>query len=83
MRGTEQQGSLSLEQYGSRKDLSSAEQALNKRLIFDLAMLERRILINAAVDLRLCYDLIGHSAASMSMQSQGAPAPPIVSMFDT
>ena len=83
MAGAESRGSLSPEQYGSRKDLSSAEQSLNKRLIFDLAMLQRRSLVDTAVDLKSCYDLIGHSAASLSMQSQGAPAPPVVSMLST
>jgi len=83
MRCAEEKGTLSPEQYGSRKDLSSAEQALNKRLIFDITMQDRRTLVDSAIDLRSCYDLIGHSAASLSMQSQGAPIAPVVSMFTT
>ena len=46
-------------------------------------MLERRTAVDTDVDLLSCYDLIGHAAASLSMKSQGAPAPPIVSMFTT
>ena len=36
MRAAELNGGLALEQYGSRKAHSAAEQALNKRLLFDL-----------------------------------------------
>jgi hypothetical protein len=75
--------SLSKEQYGSRKHHSSGIQALNHCLAFDLLRLERRNAVDTAVDLRSCYDLIVHAAASLSMQRQGVPAPSVVCMFTT
>ena len=83
MNGAKRWGTLTPENYGSQKDLSSEEQSLNKRLFFDLALLERRPAIDEAVDLMSCYDLVGHSACSLSMQSQGAPAAPVVSILTT
>ena len=81
MRMAEANGGISPEQYGSRKGRSSAEQALNKRLTFDILRQERRSAVDVSVDLRSCYDLVTHSAASLSMQRQGLPEQPIVCMF--
>jgi hypothetical protein len=83
MEMAERNGGLSKEQYGSRKDHSAGIQALNHCLAFDLLRLERRNGVDTAVDLRSCYDLIVHAAASLSMQRQGVPAPSVVCMFTT
>ena len=83
MEMAERNDGLSKEQYGSRKDHSAGIQALNHCLAFDLLRLERRNGVDTAVDLRSCYDLIVHSAASLSMQRQGVPAPAVVCMFTT
>ena len=74
---------IAREQYGSRKDHSADEQALNKRLTFDLIRLDRINSVDTAVDLRSCYDLVVHSGASLAMQRMGAPEEPIVCMFTT
>ena len=83
MSSAEERGSLAFEQYGSRRNLSSAEQSLNKVLVCDLFRLERCSAAICAEDLRSCYDLIAHAPATLSMRSQGAPAPPIHSMFSS
>ena len=83
MEMAERNDGLSKEQYGSRKDHSAGIQALNHCLAFDLLRLERRNGVDTAVDLRSCYDLIVHSAASLSMQRQGVPAASVVCMFTT
>eukprot|EP00978_Attheya_sp_CCMP212_P022811 scaffold68738_cov43-Attheya_sp.AAC.1 len=83
MEMAERNGTLSKEQYGSRKDHSAGIQALNHCLAFDLLRQERRNGIDTAVDLCSCYDLIVHAAASLSMQRQGVPAPAVVCMFTT
>jgi hypothetical protein len=74
---------LAREQYGSRKGKAAAEQALNKRLVFDILRQERRAAVDVAVDLRSCYDLVVHAIASLSIQRQGMPEQPIVCMFTT
>eukprot|EP00978_Attheya_sp_CCMP212_P000654 scaffold1295_cov57-Attheya_sp.AAC.3 len=79
----ERNGTLSKEQYGSRKDHLAGIQALNHCLAFDLLRQERRNGIDTAVDLCSCYDLIVHAAASLSMHRQGVPAPAVVCMFTT
>eukprot|EP00978_Attheya_sp_CCMP212_P003448 scaffold7138_cov69-Attheya_sp.AAC.6 len=83
MEMAERNGTLSNEQYGSRKDHSAGIQALNHCLAFDLLRQECRNGIDTAVDLCSCYDLIVHAAASLSMQQQGVPAPAVVCMFTT
>ena len=83
MEMAERNGSLSKEQYGSRKDHSAGIQALNHRLAFDLLRLEKRNAVDTAVDLRSCYDLIAHAVASLSMQRQGVPEASVVCMFTT
>ena len=74
---------LAPEQYGSRKAHSAAEQGLNKRLTYDLLRQERRSAVDVAVNLRSCYDLVVHSVASLALQRQGMPLPPLVCMFST
>lgn len=83
MRLAEAQGGIAREQYGSRKGHMPAEQSLNKRLTFDLLRCERRSAVDSAVDLRSNYDLVAHATASISLQRQGLPEPPIVCMFTT
>jgi hypothetical protein len=83
MKRAEANGGLAPEQYGSRKKHSSAEQALNKRLTFDILRQERRSAIDITIDLASCYDLVVHSIASLCMQRQGIPEQPIVCMFTT
>eukprot|EP00978_Attheya_sp_CCMP212_P037742 scaffold180874_cov71-Attheya_sp.AAC.1 len=48
----ETNGELAQEQHGSRKGKAAAEQALNKRLVFDILRQEQRSAVDIAVDLR-------------------------------
>jgi len=65
-------GSLAPEQYGSRKRHKAIDLAVNKAITFDiLRQLERSGAI-CSNDAKLCYDLIGHTPASLSMQRVGA-----------
>jgi hypothetical protein len=83
MKRAEAHHGIAKEQYGSRKKHASADQALNKRLTFDILRQERRSAVDTAVDLASCYDLVVHSIASLSIQRQGVPEQPIVCMFTT
>eukprot|EP00978_Attheya_sp_CCMP212_P020992 scaffold60805_cov32-Attheya_sp.AAC.1 len=83
MKMAEAHGGLAKEQYGSHKHHAANEQALNKRLTFDLICLLKCPSVNSAMDLRSNYDLVLHAAASISMQRQGMPEQPIIFMFTT
>ena len=63
MKMAEANGGLAKEQYGSRKHHAANEQALNKRLTFDLLRLLRCSAVDSALDLRSNYDLVLHAAA--------------------
>ena len=83
MRAAEHNRGLALEQYCSRKAHSATEQTLNKRLLFDLFQQQRTPATDTAVNLQSCYNLIAHTSASLAMQAQHVPQPPIICMFTT
>jgi hypothetical protein len=72
---------LAKEQYGSRKGKNSIEQAVHKRLSFDIIQQTR---INGALcsnDAKSCYDRIIHSVACLAYRRLGFPYPPVECMF--
>jgi hypothetical protein len=62
---------LAREQARSRKGHHAIEQALNKRLTFDLLRQLKWPGIMVLNDLKSCYDRICHSVASLCMRQQG------------
>ena len=74
---------LAEEQYGSRKDKAAILHALNKRLTFDILRQQRNIGAVCSCDLKLCYNRIVHSFATLAMIRAGAPESTTVSMFST
>jgi hypothetical protein len=76
-RGAEKAQTLAPEQYGSRKNLSAIDHCLNKQLTLDLARLKKIPIAICANDAKSCYDRIVHSVASLCMQRQGVPTPPL------
>ena len=71
---------IAAEQF-SRPGRSAQENAVCKRLIFDLTRTTRRPFGMCACDLKSCYDRIVHSAASIALQRIGVPLGKIKTMF--
>ena len=74
---------LADEQYGSRSGRKAIDQAINKRLYFDILRQQR---LNGAIcsnDAASCYDRIVHSVAILAMRSQGITKEAMVAMFST
>ena len=83
MQTAEKNGTLAEEQYGSRAGRKAIDQAINKRLYFDIL---RQHQINGAIcsnDAASCYDRIVHSMSALAMRSQGISAPAMTAMFST
>jgi hypothetical protein len=83
MKIAEATGSLAPEQYGSRKGHRSIDLAVSKALTYDLF---RQLQCTGAIcfnDARSCYDLIGHSQASIAMQRNGVPRSTVDCLFST
>ena len=74
---------LPKEECGSRKRHQSRHHGLNKRLLYDLAHLQRKPMILCSNDAKSCYDRIAHSIASIAMQRLGLPPEPIKCMIAT
>ena len=74
---------LPKEQCGSNKAHISSHHGANKRLLYDLAHLQRHPIILCSNDAKSCYDRIVHSIASMAMQRLGLPLQPITCMIIT
>ena len=74
---------MAMEQFGSRKNMSSIDQSLNKCLTFDLWRQLRTPGALCSNDAKSCYDRIVHNFASLCLQRLGAPIEPILSMFST
>jgi len=82
MKVAEATKSLAPEQYGSRKRHKANDLAINKALTFDILRQLKRagaICSNA----KSCYDLIGHTQASLSMQQVRVPKNIISCLFTT
>jgi hypothetical protein len=75
--------SLAPEQYGSRKRHKAIDLAVNKALTFDILRQLKRAGAICSNDAKSCYDLIGHTQASLSMQQVGVPKNIINCLFTT
>jgi hypothetical protein len=83
MRNAEQHKSLAPEQYGNRKHHRSIDVAVNKAATNNIL---RQIKSPGAIcsnDAKSCYDLIGHTPASLAMQRQGVPESTVTYMLTT
>ena len=69
----EQEGALADEQFGSRKQRSSIEVALNRRLLSDISRQQRKTVAIAGVDAAHCYDRVAHPFAIMACRAIGVP----------
>ncbi len=83
MKVAERTNSLALEQYGSRKAHRAIDLAVNKTLTNDLLRQLKRPGAICSNDAKSCYDLIGHSQASMAMQRNGVPKAAVDCLFST
>jgi len=79
----EKTSSLAPEQYGSRKRHKAIDLAVNKSLTFDILRQLKRPGAICSNDAKSCYDLIGHTQASLSMQRVGVPKNIINCIFST
>jgi len=69
----ENKGLLAPEQYGSRKEKSAIEHAINKRLTLDIARQAKMNAIYIANDATSCYDRILLMVAYLTMRNFGIP----------
>ena len=82
MRWAEGRHSLAMEQYGSRKKLSAAKHALNKRILLDILRTQKRPGVICANDAKACYDRILHFAAYVSLRKAGLTQEAATSMIN-
>ena len=81
MEWAEQKNILAPEQYGSRKKLSAAKHALNKRLVLDILRIKRKPGVICANDAKACYDRILHFAAYTALRRAGLTEAATTSML--
>ena len=74
---------LPKEQYGSRKGHNSIDQAVHKRLSYDIMRQSRRPGALCSNDAKSCFDRIVHSVAMLAYRRLGMPAPPVQCMLQT
>lgn len=79
----EQNKRFAVEQHGSRKHHRAIEQAVNKRLTFDIAYQQRRPLALCTNDLKSCYEHINHAFAFLCLQRQGVSEAEVTCLFTT
>ena len=72
---------LAPEQYDSRKSRSAIDQALHKRLTYDIMRQLRKPGILCSNDAKSCYDRILHSSMALAYKRIGVPQQPIESML--
>jgi hypothetical protein len=74
---------LAPEQYGSWKNHRAIDLEVNKALTYDILRQLKRPGAISSNDAKSCYDLIGHSQASMIMQWHGVPKSAVDCLFTT
>ena len=67
----EKNGLLAKEQYGSRKEKSAVQHALNKRLVLDNIRLTKTPAVYCANDAKSCYDRIILMVAYLTLRRYG------------
>jgi hypothetical protein len=83
MKRTKTLGALAPEQFGSRKYHKAIDLAACKTLTYDILRQLKRPGAICCNNAKSCYDLIGHSQASLSMQQVGVPWVAVDCMFTT
>lgn len=83
MNNAEKHKVLAAEQYGSRKEHSAHDQALNKRLLYDITRQLKKPMILIANDAKSCYDRILHIMVMLCARRLGLDLEPILSMINT
>ena len=73
---------LAPEQYGSRKGKTAIDQALHKRLTYDIIRQHRLPAILCSNDAKSCYDRILHPMASLAYRRAGVPLAPVKAMLE-
>jgi Reverse transcriptase (RNA-dependent DNA polymerase) len=74
---------LAPEQYGSRQHHRAIDLAVNKSLTNDVLRQLKKTGAICSNDAKSCYDLIGHTQASIAMQRHGVPQSFVDCMFTT
>lgn len=83
MRNAEKYSTIAKEQYGSKKNHRAIDLAVNKVLTNDILRQAKRTGAVCSNDAKACYDLIGHTQASLCMQRQGVPPAAVKCLFTT
>jgi ribonuclease HI len=83
MHNAEKHLAVAKEQYGSRKRHRAIDHALNKVLSHDLLRQLKQPGAICSNDAKSCYDLIGHTPASLSMQRLGMPPSFVKCLLET
>jgi hypothetical protein len=83
MKNAEAAGLLAPEQYGSRKWQRAIDLAVDKVLTNDVLCQLKRPGAICSNDAKSCYDLIGHTQASMAMQRNGVAKSVVDCLFTT
>jgi hypothetical protein len=72
---------IALEQYGSRKGKQAIDQALNKRLSYDILRMTRQPGALCSNDAKSCYDRVLHSIVALAFRRIGIPKQPTECML--
>jgi len=81
MQVAEKAKSLACEQYGSRRNHTAIDLAVNKSLSYDLLRQLKHTGAVCSNDAKACYDFIGHTTASLAMQRMGVPKAAVDCLF--
>ena len=71
------------EQYGSRKKKSAIDQALHKKITYDIIRQTKLPGALCSNDAKSCYDRVLHSIASLAYRRLGVPNPPVQCMLES
>jgi hypothetical protein len=83
MQNAEKGHTVAAEQFGSRKNKSAINHAVNKQLALDIMRQEKRRFTLVILDAKGCYDRIAPTFASLALKRQGTPHSYVFMLFHT
>ena len=83
MERAKETGNLANENYGGIRGRSAEQQAVNTRLVMDIALQYRKNTSIAPYDLTSCYDRLAHPIAAMAMRNLGHTKETVICRFST
>ena len=79
----EKAGLLAIEDFGGRKGKDASMQAVNTRIMMDIALQQRRNTVITGIDYTNCFDRMSHAITCLKLRQVGHKKEPVICRYST